>query len=114
MNKIVSIRPPRDQYAPTIDALMPSAKGRERELRCSLMLTRDRAGAALSHCCSEAHPILQHVQSLAGRHVFTPLTIAALEALRYELIRLTTCASALETLFGPAGTADGGGADAGV
>lgn len=107
MSNVIDLGLPRDRYGHSIDTLMPQATGRERELRCSLMLARDRANAGLNHCCAEAYPILVVIADLAGRHVFVPMPLEVLEALRYQVIRLATCAAGLETLFGAPPPDDG-------
>lgn len=112
MNNVIDLGLPRDRYGHSLDTMMPEATGRERELRCSLMLARDRANAGLNYCCAETHPILALIADLAGRHVFTPMPLETLEALRYQIIRLATCASGLETLFAAPPPPDVGSPDA--
>lgn len=97
MNVSTAPLPPRAPYLARLDMLLPGRDEKERELRSSLMLMRDRAGAAMNHCCDEAYPLLAQVAHLAGFHAFAPMPIEALESLRYQLVRLTSCAAGMET-----------------
>lgn len=99
MNAPTTIQPSRrrDDYLPTITALMPGLDGKQAALRCSLLLIRDNASSAMRRCGSEAHPILLAVEQLASAYAFQTMPIKALEHLRYQLIRLVASASGLET-----------------
>lgn len=99
MNAPAKIKPTsaRDQYIPTVERLMPGAIGKERELRCSLLLMRDNAASAMRRCSDEAYPVLAIVSNMAARYAFEPMATEQIEALRYQLIRLTATASGLET-----------------
>jgi hypothetical protein len=96
----------RDQYIPTLARLMPDAQGKERDMRCSLLLMRDNAMAAMRRCGDDAYPVLNIVSNTAARYAFERMPVDDLEHIRWVLLRLTTCASDLESftlsLTGPA------------
>ena len=98
MNAPLDIKPaPRMRYGPMVDAHFPGLFGKERDMRCSLMLMRDQANAVMVHCRPEVYPVLAIVSDIANRYAIEPLPLPALEALRYQLLRLISCASGLET-----------------
>lgn len=87
----------REDYLPTVLALVPGKSDKENALRCSLLLIRDNASAAMRRCGNEAHAILLAVEQLASAYAFQNMPTEALESLRYQLIRLVASASGLET-----------------
>jgi len=80
-----------------VNALLPTADPKAMELRCSLLLIRDRASAAMRGCCPESHRVLLTVEQLASAYAFQPMPVQALECLRYLLVRLAGAAHGLET-----------------
>jgi hypothetical protein len=94
MNSPANIR--RDQYAPTVTLHLPGCEGEELAMRCSLLLMRDNATAALRYCSDEAAAPLEAVERLAGQYAFASMRADQLKLLRYQLHRLTSCASGLE------------------
>lgn len=96
MNAPTNIRSRRDDYVPQVTAILPTCEGKELALRCSILLVRDRATAALRRCSDEACGILQTVERLASIYAFQSMAIERLDELRSELVRLLTCASNLE------------------
>ncbi len=95
---LVPATSPRDRYLRTLDSLMPELPLRERDMRCSIMMMRDQAAVAMNHCGADAYPVLAAVAKIAETYSFHPLEPDALAALRYQLVRLLTCASGLETI----------------
>lgn len=107
MNAPLDIKPaPRMRYGPMVDQFFPGLLGKERDLRCSIMLMRDQARAVMNHCREEAYPVLEHVSHLANRYALEPMPVPALEALRYQLLRLISCASGLQSFDRPPDAAE--------
>lgn len=99
----------RDAYIPTVQALLPGCEGDELTLRCSILNMRDRATSHLRGCSEDAGPVLQTVELLATRYAFTSMPIEDLKALRYQMVRLVSCASGLEAFaWSYAGGSDAG------
>lgn len=87
----------RDRYAPAVQAHMPGCDGLELQLRCSLLLMRDRASARLRAASEEASGILREIEQLVTAYAFRSMPLGELNALRWQLVRLTACASGLES-----------------
>lgn len=91
----------REDYAPTIDALLPGVQGDELTARCSLLLMRDHAMSTKRHCSEEAWGILDQVERIAGGYALQPMKLAELAEIRRVMIMLVAAASDLEGIFQP-------------
>jgi hypothetical protein len=88
--------------------MLPGCDGEELQQRCSLLLARDNATAGLRRCSDEAAAVLEHVQRLATTYAFASLPLAALKALRYQIVMLTAAAAGLEQFaYGVASNEEG-------
>lgn len=110
MNAPAKIPSARDQYRPQVKRFVPGCEGRELELRCSLLLLRDQATSRMRNCSDEAHAVCALIVRLACEYAFATMPLELLEELRYEAVRLGTCASGLEMFAYKLAT---GGQDAG-
>lgn len=96
MNAPAKIEPSRDRYLPIVKHHLPHCEGEELSLRCSILMMRDQAASNLRACSDEAAGCLSEVQRLASVYAYHSMPLEQLAALRYQLLRLTTCASGLE------------------
>lgn len=96
MNAPVKVRSRRDDYIPQVRAFVPLCEGEELTLRCSILLARDMATKQMQRCSDEAYGILAAIAGLASRYAFTPMPRERLEEIRYEIVRLVSCASGIE------------------
>lgn len=112
MNAPANITPTRDRYIPQVKEFVPLCEGEDLTQRCSILMMRDQATAGLRRCSAEAAPILEHIQRVASQYAFTKMPADRLKELRYQLVRLVTCASGLEQfafrLEYPEGAHEGG------
>lgn len=112
MNAPAKIRSARDDYIPQVRRFVPGCRGRELELRCSLLLSRDQAASAAQRCSREAEGILEHILWLVDEHAFRRMPLDRLEEVREHVVRLVCCASGLESfafrLAFPGGRNEGG------
>lgn len=94
-------RPPRrEDYAPIIKALRPFVKGEELDLRCSLLLMRDRALANKPYACSPAWALLDVVQTEAYEAAFNwRISLDDLREFRRLCVMCVTNASSFDTLY---------------
>lgn len=101
MNALTAIPKPhaRDKYIPQVESLLPGCEGLELGLRCALLLSRDFATARLRWCPDEVAPVLQHIEFLATRYAFASMALNDLEALQYQVVRLSAVASGLSGIF---------------
>jgi hypothetical protein len=86
----------RDDYAPTVRALMPGSDGEDMEIRCSLLLMRDCATSAKRYCSEEAWPVLDHVERLASHYAFKHMPLDRFTELRAAMRKLVAAAGALD------------------
>lgn len=96
MNAPAKIPSARDQYRPQVRRFMPGCEGRELELRCSLLLLRDQATSRMRNCGGEAYDVCALIVRLVCEYALASMPIERLEELRYEAVRLATCASGLD------------------
>jgi hypothetical protein len=111
MNAPAQITPARERYLPIVRHLLPGCMGEELQLRCSILLMRDKATSNMRHCSEEAHGILGEINRLAARYAYESMPIEELQELRRQMVQLTSCASGLEMFAWR--LANPGGADAG-
>lgn len=105
--------PSRDRYIPIVKQHLPVCRGKELELRCSLLMMRDKASSSLTRCSDDAYYTLHEVQRLAAAYAYVPMPLDELEQLRYQLLRLTSCASGLEMFAYRLANPNAGGKDEG-
>lgn len=99
----------RQQYEPTVRALMPGAEGDELDVRCSLLLMRDCSTSAKNSCSEEAWPILDQVERLTSRFAFQAMPIEDLVELRRVLRLVVAAAANLDAWATPGKDSDGRG-----
>jgi hypothetical protein len=110
---IAGMRPPkRSDYAPVVKGLIPLCEGEELQMRCSILLVRDKSLASMRRCSEESHGVLAEVHRLASQYAFEAIPTEELRELRYRLVMLTACASGLE-MFAYRLACPDGGANAG-
>jgi hypothetical protein len=91
---------PRRQYVPTVNAFLPGAEEEEVDVRCSLLLMRDCAAVAKTHCSDEAYPILDQVERLASRFAFQGMAVDDLQRLRAAMRKIVAAAATLDDWAG--------------
>lgn len=96
MNASAKVLSRRDDYIPQVKAFVPLCDGEELTLRCSILLARDMATKQMQRCSEESYGILAAIAGLASRYAFAAMPIERLEELRYEIVRLVSCASGIE------------------
>jgi hypothetical protein len=100
----------RQDYEPTVRALMPASDGEDMEIRCSLLLMRDCAASAKRYCSNDAWPVMDQVERLAGDYAFRTMPIEKYRGLRDALRKLVAACACLDAV---ADEADGGNARTG-
>ena len=84
------------KYLPSVDALHPCASEFERRQRAGLMLLRDLAGKDAARVSADAGLVLDLIEALAARHVFSPMPVATLQTVRLGLVKMFRAARAIE------------------
>ncbi|OYX39018.1 MAG: hypothetical protein B7Y98_06195 [Sphingomonas sp. 32-62-10] len=84
------------KYLPSVDALHPCASELERRQRAGLMLLRDLAGRDAARVSADAGIVLDVIEALAARHVFSSMPIPALLTLRLGLVKMFRAARAID------------------
>jgi hypothetical protein len=87
-------------YEPHVHAFLPGCGGEELEIRSALLLMRDCAAAAKTHCTDEAYPLLEHVEHLASRFAFQGMLIEDLRDLRTAMRKLVAAAASIDEWAG--------------
>jgi hypothetical protein len=110
MNAPASIKPAgRDRYRLIVEHHCPAISEEELQVRCSILLVRDKATSSLRRCSEEAHGILTEIQRLGDLHAFRSMPLEQLAELRRQMVRLLSCASGLEMFAYEIGGADARG-----
>lgn len=113
MNAPANILPKRVAiYEPQVRAFLPGVEGEDLRLRCSILLARDQATRGMTRCSDEARGILAEVQRLSQDAAYARLPIDILRDVRAQLVRLLSCATAIETIAYRIAHPDEGGVDA--
>lgn len=101
----------RQDYEPTVRALMPASDGEDMEIRCSMLLMRDCAASAKRYCSEDAWPVMDHVERLAGDYAFRRMNLEKYREFRDALRKLVAaCASLDAAAAADAQTGEGVGA----
>lgn len=103
--------PVRDDYAPIVRGIIPFCDGEELQLRCSLLLMRDRAMAAKRAACEASWALLDLVERESSQVAFRGMPIDDLREFRRLCVRCVSTASGFDMLYQPRlpieGEADG-------
>lgn len=110
MNAPAVIPTNRDVYRPIVARMCPGAIGVEAELRCSMLYLRDHATSAMRTCGDDAYQVLFLIEQIASKYALAPMPIEQLRAIRFQMQRLTACASGIDNF---AFNMFGGAVDAG-
>ena len=86
----------RQDYEPTVRALMPSSAGEDMEIRCSLLMMRDCAASEKRFCCEDTWPLMDHVERLAGHYAFHHMPLDRFREIRDALRRTVAAAACFE------------------
>lgn len=114
MNAPAKIAPARERYETIVRHHLAGCSGKELELRCSILLMRDKAQSHMRGCSEEAYGVLEQVWRLGVLYAYELMPIGELEELRYRMLQLTQTASGLEQMaFRLAHPGGSGGDDAG-
>lgn len=95
MNAPAAMR--RQDYEPTVRALMPASEGEEMEIRCSLLLMRDCALSAKRYCSEDAWPVMDHIERLAADYAFRSVPIDKYREFREALRKLVAACACLDS-----------------
>jgi hypothetical protein len=88
----------REDYEPTIRALMPSSEGEDMEIRCSLLLMRDCAASEKRFCCEDSWPLMDHVERLASGYAFHHMPLDRFRDIRDALRKTVAAAASFESV----------------
>lgn len=88
----------REAYAPIVQRFLPGCEGEELNLRCSLLLMRDRAAVRAKHCSDDAYPLLAHVERMATGRAFSSMPLDTLRETRRLCVMMFANASGLEAI----------------
>jgi hypothetical protein len=98
----VSRPPKREDYEPIVKGLRPLVDGEELDLRCSLLLMRDRAIATKNSASEYAWSLLDVVERVGADHAMNHrVDVDSLREMRRVCLNIVCAASSFDAMYQP-------------